>query len=188
MSDGLIKKLLEQPESQTFEWKRSLTQRDEGLKSLCGMVNTDAANGAIAFGIAPGGKLVGIDPGNLDKAQRSLEQTIGDKFQPRLLCTIAVIEFRGKHFLLVEATRHREVPYHEFDGRAHIREGTVTRQLNYDEKMSLQRKRRRDLHQGPWKCDRCGLSPLVFLAATYSAEGVPERNYKCECGGEYWPA
>jgi predicted HTH transcriptional regulator len=151
------------------------------------MVNADAAQGTVVFGIAPNGDPIGVEPGDLDKAQRSLSQTISSKFDPRLQCTIFVCEFEGKRFVVISADRNREVPYHEFDGRAYIREGTVTRQLGLAEKNSLQRKRNRDLHQGPWKCDRCGSWVGMLMSIAVTDQGV-RKTYKCRCGGKYWPA
>lgn len=179
--------LVRQPESQVFERKRSLGLQREGLESLCGMVNAEGGQGSVAFGIAPDGQLVGVEPGDLDKAQRSLLQTIGSKFEPPLQCTVQVLELEGKRLVVVAAGRNRGVAYHEFDGRAFIREGTVTRQLSLAEKQSLQRRRNRDLHTGPWKCDRCG-SWVGMLASILVTDGGACKSYACSCGGEYWPA
>jgi hypothetical protein len=87
---------------------------------------------------------------------------------------------------MLQAHRNRDVPYHEFDGRAWIREGTTTRQLSAAEKQSLQRVRDRDLHNGPWKCDRCG-SIAGMLASIEFGPAGPRKTYRCSCGGEYWP-
>lgn len=181
-----INDLVRRAESQVFERKKSLSLQREGLESLCGMVNADSAQGAVVFGVAPDGKLVGVGPGDLDKAQRSLSQTITSKFDPRPQCAIRAEELEGKSFVIVSATRNRDVPYHEFGGRAFIREGTVTRQLSLAEKQSLQRERNRDLHSGPWKCDRCGSLVGMRVTMAVTAKGA-SKSYSCSCGGEYWP-
>ncbi len=137
------------PESQTCEWKRSLSLQREGLQGLCGMVNANTANGCVIFGKSPDGEIVGVEPGNLDRAQQSLAQTIRQSFEPVLQSTIHVFQRGTTSALVVAAARNRAVPYHEFDGRAYIREGTVTRQLTLAEKEALQRQRNRDLHPGP---------------------------------------
>src|SRR5262249_21398095 len=131
--------------------------------------------------------LVGVESGNLDKAQRSLTQTIDSKFSPRVQCTMHVAELEGKRFIILSAVRNRDVPYYEFDGRAFIREGTVTIQLTLAEKQSLQRQRNRDLHPGPWKCDRCGSWAGMLMSMEITDKGV-RKTYRCGCGGEYWPA
>jgi hypothetical protein len=140
----------------------------------------------VVFGVAPDGQLVGVEPGDLDKAQRSLSQTIA-RCDPRLQCSINVAELQGRQFVILTAERNRDVAYHEFDGRAFIREGTVTRQLNLAEKQALQRTRNRDLHPGPWKCDRCG-SWVGMLVSIEITEQGPRKSYACGCGGQYWPA
>jgi predicted HTH transcriptional regulator len=136
------------------------------------MVNADAAQGTVVFGIAPDGESVGVEPGDLDKAQRSLSQTISSKFEPRLQCTIHDAQLEGQRFVIVRSTRNRDIPYHEFDGRAFIREGTVTRQLSLPEKQSLQRSRNRNLHPGPWKCDRCGSWVGMLMSIVVTDQGV----------------
>ncbi|MBZ5628470.1 MAG: ATP-binding protein [Acidobacteriia bacterium] len=180
-------KLLLQDESQVFERKQSLSLQREGLESLCGMVNADPARGTIAFGLAPNGQVVGVEPGVLDKAQRTLTQVIRNRIDPPIQCTIDVREVEGKHVLILSARRSRDVPYHEFGGRAFIREGTSTRQLSLAEKQSLQRMRSRDIHPGPWTCDKCRSMVGVLGSFVITNEGM-RRTYACECGGEFWPA
>ena len=179
--------ILQQPESQIFERKRSLGHHDDGLKSLCGMINAESAEGSVAFGIGPDGEIVGIEPGDLDSAQRSLSQRIINGFDPPIQHTIHVLEQQEKRVLIVKAQRNRNVPYHEFNGRASIREGTITRYLTLNEKQSLQRQRDRDLHTGPWKCNRCGTYMSGLNSIMVSSQGV-HKSYACSCGGEYWPA
>jgi predicted HTH transcriptional regulator len=187
MNQESIEALIRHVESQVFERKRSLGLKREGLESLCGMINADDAEGTVAFGIGPDGQIVGVEPGDLDKAQRSLSQTIAKKFDPAIRFTIRVLELEGKRVVVLMAQRNRDVPYHEYDGRAFIREGTVTRQLTLSEKQSFQRQRNRDLHTGPWRCNRCGSWVDMLGGVTITDQGV-RKSYACNCGGEYWPA
>lgn len=188
MERETIQDTVRQPESQTFERKRSLKLRRQALESLCAMINADSGQGSVAFGIAPDGQVVGVEPGDLDQAQRSISQTISDKFAPSIQCTMQVLEADGKRVLLLSAQRNRAVPYHEFDGRAFTREGTVTRQLTLTEKQGLQRQRNRDLHNGPWECDRCGMRVGEFSSFVITDQRV-HKSYVCpRCGGEIWPA
>ncbi|MBI3896502.1 MAG: ATP-binding protein [Acidobacteria bacterium] len=187
MTQEEILELVRQEESQTHERKRSLSLQREGFESLCGMVNADPAQGTLVFGVAPDSQLVGVEPGDLDKAQRSLSQTISANFEPRLQFEVQVAELQGKRVVLVSAQRNRDVPYHEYDGRAYIREGTVTRQLSFTEKKSLERRRNRDLHTGPWKCNKCGSWVGNLVSVRITDQGM-QKSYACSCGGEYWPA
>ena len=186
MTEESISSLLGRDESQVFERKQSLSKVTEGLESLCAMINTGEAQGTVVFGIAPDGKLVGVESGDLDKAQQSLLQRIDSKFEPRPLSSIRVVVYEGKRFVVLIAMRNCDVSYHEFDGRAYIREGTVTRQLSLAEKQSLQRMRNRDQHTGPWKCDRCG-SRAGMLHQVVMTNTGSYKTYDCDCGGQYWP-
>lgn len=119
--------IVRMPESQSCEWKRSLSLLREGLEGLCGMINAITAQGSVIFGKSPDGQIIGVEPGNLDRAQQSISQTTRLKFDPSVQCTFDVFERDGLSVLVISAVRNRAVPYHEFDGRAFIREGTVTR-------------------------------------------------------------
>jgi predicted HTH transcriptional regulator len=188
MSEPLdIVDIIAKGESQTVEFKTSLSEQKEGLQALCGMLNSEPGQGIVIFGVAPDGSSSGVEPGNLDKAQRSLSQHIEQKFDPPIIPTIEVIPVEGKKVLVLRATRARTVPYHEYDGRAYIRTGSGTRVLSLDEKNALRKRRDRDSHNGPWKCDRCGSWTGMLSSVEVTANG-PRKTYGCSCGGEFWPA
>jgi predicted HTH transcriptional regulator len=174
-------------EGQVLEFKKSLSLRREGLEALCAMVNSDLAQGTVLFGIGPDGSVCGIEKGNLDTAQRSLSQVIRNKFEPSLVVKMQVEELANQRVLAISAERHRETPYHEYDGRAWIREGTTNRLLSLAEKESLAGKRNRDRHPGPWRCNLCGRWVGVLHSYEISGDGM-KKTYGCECGGEFWPA
>jgi predicted HTH transcriptional regulator len=180
---GDIRKL---GETQRVEFKKSLSLRREALEALCGMINSDNANGMVLFGVSPDGSIDGVEEGNLDSAQKSLVQHIRDKVEPPIVCIVEVLQCVGKTLLLLKASRAPGVPYHEYDGRAYIREGSTRRQLSYDEKRQLFKKRDRDQHSGPWQCDRCGAVVGRLIGIAITAQGV-KKSYDCGCGGEYWP-
>lgn len=179
--------LVNRGESQIVEFKKSLSLTNEALESLCGMLNSELAEGTILFGIAPDGSISGIEPGNLDKAQRTLVQKISSKFHPSIMPIIEVIEYLGSNILILNARRDPITPYHEYDGRTFVREGTTTRQLNLAEKQVLAKRRTRELHNGPWKCDRCGSITGMLVSFTLTDQSVV-KSYACQCGGEFWPA
>ena len=182
-----LSKLIAAGESQATEFKLSLAARDDGLRSLCAMVNTDAGTGVIVFGVAPDGTIQGIEPGNLDRAQQSLAQVIGSKFEPQLAAVIEIHRVGAHALLSLTATRLKSVAYHEFDGRAYIRVGTTVRQLTLVEKNALARSRDRHLHPGPWKCNGCNTWVGVLAGFNVTERGM-ERSFSCGCGGEFWPA
>ena len=174
-------------ETQTVEFKKSLALQKEAMEALCGMINADSATGTVIFGISPDSSISGIEPGNLDSAQKSLAQTVRQKFDPPLICSIEVLECDGKQLIALKADRATGVPYHECDGRAYIREGSSRRQLGLAEKQRLNAKRNRDQHNGPWKCDRCGSLAGTLSSFTLTDQGMV-KTYSHTCGGEWWPA
>jgi len=182
-----LEELVRKGESPILEFKKSLSLRREGLEALCAMVNSDLARGTVVFGMEPDGTVCGVERGNLDTAQRSLSQAMRNKFDPQLLVRIEVQELKGRNVLVVSAQRDRDVPYHEYDGRAWIREGTENRRLSLVEKQQLAERRNRDSHPGPWRCDRCETWVGVLHSFEISSEGM-RKTYKCRCGGEFWPA
>jgi predicted HTH transcriptional regulator len=178
--------LLANGESQITEFKKSLSLRREALEALCAMVNAENARGTVVFGVEPNGTICGIESGYLDAAQRSLSQAIRGGFDPPLRAEIWVEELEGKQLLLLSAERPRSVPYHEYEGRAWIRQGSEKRQLTLSEKNQLQRTRDRAFHPGPWKCDRCGTWVGQLISVTVGKDGM-KKNYDCSCGGQFWP-
>jgi len=182
-----LEELVKKGEGQTLEFKRSLSLQGKGLEALCAMVNSDLARGTVIFGIEADGTVCGIEQGNLDTAQRSLSQTRRNKFDPQLVVQMEVRELNARQVLVLSAERDRGIPFHEYDGRAYIREGTENRKLSIAEKQQLVRRRNRDSHPGPWRCDRCGSWVGVLYSFEISNEGM-KKTYKCGCGGEFWPA
>jgi len=174
-------------EVQTVEFKKSLGLQKEAMEALCGMINADSGTGKIIFGVTPDGGITGIEPGNLDTAQKTLAQTVRQKFDPPLICSIEILECEGKELIKLEANRSAGVAYHEYDGRAYIREGSTRRQLSYDEKQRILKRRNRDQHNGPWKCDRCGAFAGTISIVEFKDQ-VPRKSYRHGCGGEFWPA
>jgi hypothetical protein len=173
-------------EWQVLEFKRSLSLQREAFKDLCGMINADPARGTVVFGRSPDGEICGVEPGSLDTAQRTLTQGIRQRFQPPLMPTIAILVCDGKHLVKLDGRRLPDVPYHECDSVAFIREGSATRSLSLEEKRKLTRYRDRASHRGPWKCDRCGYVAGMLLQMTFSESGA-RQDYDCDCGGEFWP-
>ena len=104
-TDSNFAGLLAGPERQNVEFKKSLSESKEALKSLCAMINSDLAVGTVFFGI-----------------------------DPRPIVHIQLEEYAGKQILVLRAKRPPSIPYYEYDGRALIREGTENRILTISEK------------------------------------------------------
>ena len=118
----------------------------------------------------------------------SLTQHIRDKFDPPPICDIQIIECEDKILLSVKADRLSGVPYHEYDGRARIREGSASRNLTIAEKQHLRKKRDRDNHTGLWRCSNCPTVTAHPSGIVVTDNGV-QKTYECpRCGeGEFWP-
>jgi len=129
-------------ESQTLELKKSLSLIREGLETLCAMINSDFARGVVIFGIKPDGSPCGVEPGNLDKAQRSLSRSINEKFDPPIIAQIELKKLKGKLVLVLKAKKSPDVPFHEYDGRAWIRQGTENIRLSFTQKQRFIQGRR----------------------------------------------
>ncbi len=173
-------------EGQTREFKNSLSLRRQALDALCAMVNADTAQGTVIFGVAPDGTVSGVEDGNMDSAQRSLTQAIITGFDPPLQPQVEIAQLSGKTLVVLTARRLPSVPYHEYEGRAWIRQGSENRRLGVSEKDALQKKRNRSQHLGPWKCDRCGRGVGQLIGVKITESGM-ERIYDCSCSGEFWP-
>ena len=129
-----IKELVQKGESQTLEFKKSLSLQHKGLEALCAMVNSDLAHGMVVFGVEKDGTVCGIEEGNLDTAQRSLSQAIRNKFDPALIVIMKIEELHGKKVLTISAERDRDVSYYEYDGRAWVRQGSEKLRLSLAER------------------------------------------------------
>ena len=180
-----IERIIQVGETQSVEFKKSLSQMKEGCKALCGMLNTEVGAGMILFGISPENDVVGVVD-DLDSAQRTLAQHIQQKFDPSIVCSIKIEDYKDKKILILSTKRPNDVIYYEYDGKAFIKEGSTKRCLSIQEKQSLLSKRDRDHHNGPWKCDKCGSFAGTLSSIVITKEG-PKKSYKCDCGGEYWP-
>ena len=178
--------LITKDEGQTTEFKKSLSLKREAFEALCSMVNAESAKGIVIFGVDPNRNICGIEPGNLDKAQRSLSQSIRESFDPPLSFEINIIDHNDKKVLIVSAQRHKSIPYHEFDGRAWIRQGSDKKSLTISEKEQLRKSRDRASYSGPWQCDRCKAWVGHLSSYTITNNGTLQ-NYNCDCGGEFWP-
>ena len=182
-----ITALIAAGEGDRLEFKQSLAERDAGLADLCAMVNADEGSGTVLFGVTPEGAVCGVEPGNLDKAQRSIVQAISAGVEPSIAPHLVVLPHAGHHIVVLTASRARAIPYFEFAGVAYIRVGTVTRRLTLQEKHNLSATRSRESHPGPWRCDRCNTYVGMLMQTVITDQGV-YRSFKCSCGGEFWPA
>ncbi len=174
-------------EGQMLEFKRSGSLFKEAFTSLCAMVNAMQGSGKIVFGIEPNNQVCGLGDTNLDGLQQTLALHASQKFDPVLHIEQEPALCEGLPVLIVTASRHRSIPFYEYDGRAYIRMGSVNQMLGVADKNHLSMQRDRDRHNGPWICDRCGTWMGQFTGMSIGPDG-PKKSYSHGCGGEVWPA
>jgi ATP-dependent DNA helicase RecG len=115
-------------ESDTMEFKKSLSLIEPALKSICGFLNQHG--GVITFGRTNTGTIVGVDP--TDHSLRKLSQQISSRIKPDIAPDIRVIEEQGKHLIIVMVPEGTSKPYF-LDGIAYTRTGTENRVMPPDE-------------------------------------------------------
>ena len=115
-------------ESDTVEYKKSLSLIEPALKSVCGFLNHHG--GIISFGRTNTGAIIGVDPA--DHSLRKISQQITSRIKPEITPDIRVIEERGKHLIVVTVPEGTNKLYF-LDGTAYMRVGTENRVIPPDE-------------------------------------------------------
>jgi ATP-dependent DNA helicase RecG len=133
-------------ESDTQEFKRSFSQIDPSLKSVCGFLNHHG--GVITFGRSDTGDPIGITPA--DHSLRKLSQQITSRIKPEISPDIRVIEESGVQLVTVTVPEGTNKPYF-LDGIAYIRVGTENRIIPPDELKRIIR----SSPESPWDNEFC---------------------------------
>jgi ATP-dependent DNA helicase RecG len=123
-----VKKLIKKGESQTLEFKSSLSDVDKILHDLCGFANTDG--GILLVGVKDSGRILGADIGK--NTLESFTNKISQGFDPKLYPKIEKERLDNKDLLLVEVKDSTNKPYQVF-GKAFKRVGKSTVQMSRDE-------------------------------------------------------
>jgi len=112
-------------ESQTVEFKESLTQIDKGLKSLVAMLNKNRY-AELYFGVDDNGEVVGLDIGK--NTLMNIRQKIANLIEPKILYEISELtSTEGQKYLKITA-RGADAPY-SCDGRYYIRNVCADEQI-----------------------------------------------------------
>jgi len=115
-------------ESQTVEFKSSVSQLSRAMESLCAFANTDL--GSIYFGIGDNSKTIGIDIN--DSIFRKVQEAVFNSFDPKIYPNIFAGEIDGKSVLVVELKNAPDRPYF-VKGKAYKRVGTSNTTLSKTE-------------------------------------------------------
>ena len=133
-------------ESDTMEFKKSLSLLEPALKSICGFLNCHG--GTISFGRTNSGAVVGVDP--TDHSLRKISQQITSRIKPETSPDVRVMEEERKSLIVIAVPEGANKPYF-LDGIAYIRVGTENRVMPPDElkRMIL------NVHAVPWDDQPC---------------------------------
>ncbi|MFA5414016.1 MAG: ATP-binding protein [Methanoregula sp.] len=162
-------------ESDTLEFKKSLSLIEPSLKSICGFLNHHG--GVISFGRTNTGAIVGIDP--TDHSLRKLSQQITSRIKPEISPDIRVIEELGKHLIIVTVPEGISKPYY-LDGIAYMRTGTENRVMPPDEIKRIILSE----HAVPWDSQPCRGATLDDIDApsvrTFLLMAQKERRFDAD--------
>lgn len=137
-------------ETETREFKKSLSELKEGLISLTAMLNKHGS-AELWFGIAPTSKIIGLDIS--EKTLRDLSQAIAAHIEPAIYPHISRQNIGGKHCIKVEAEGW-QVPYFAY-GRTYIRVADEDKKLSASELKNFILQNNRDALR--WESEPSGL-------------------------------
>lgn len=112
-------------ESETLALKKTLAEFQEGLVSLCAMLNKHGY-GEIWFGIAPDGTAAGLSLS--EKTARDVAQAMATQIEPKNFPSITEVCHDGKTCLKI-VCEGADAPYYA-RGRAYMRVADADRQLS----------------------------------------------------------
>ena len=119
---------MELKESHTVELKKSLSQLDDALKSVCAFLNHKGRT--VYFGVEDKGKVIGLDVS--DKTLRKISQQIISRIKPEITPEIKEIEKMGRSIIKVNVSEGNNKPYF-LNGIAYKKVGTEKRVIPPDE-------------------------------------------------------
>lgn len=116
MNQEQLKALIAGGESLTVEFKQSRTKLNKDVfESVCAFLNR--SGGHLFLGVEDQGKLVGIDPGTVDKIKKDFVTSMNNpqKISPTFYLSVETIEIDGKTILYVFVPESSQV--HRCNGR-----------------------------------------------------------------------
>ena len=117
-----LQSLIQQGESETFEFKKSTANLKSGAETLCAFLNGEG--GTVLIGISDAMKIIGQDV--TDQTRQEIANTLR-KFEPTANIEIQYIDCASgkKVIMLIAHPDARSIPY-SFDGRAYERKESST--------------------------------------------------------------
>lgn len=128
MEEKEIKKIIKKGESETVEFKSSLSEWRNALETLVAF--SWNKGGTVIFGISPTRKIVGVEVGK--GTIESLANSIKQNTDPKLYPSIKVFKIEDNDIILVEIKKISDEPVLAF-GKAYKRIGKSTHQMSREE-------------------------------------------------------
>lgn len=125
MDKVFLRKLIDNKELQTTEFKRSFSGSEKASEIISGFANSDG--GYFIIGVTDAGEIVGIKPEEFDSVQRSVAESAA-AVKPSVVVSIEIVELEGKKLAVVTIPKISP-GCHTFKGRMFARIGSTTRQL-----------------------------------------------------------
>ncbi|MBW1933727.1 MAG: putative DNA binding domain-containing protein [Deltaproteobacteria bacterium] len=123
-----VSKLIRTSESMTVEWKPSLSQINEIIRSLTAFANTEG--GTLFVGVSKDGKPIGISIGK--DTIEDLTNRIAQHTEPKIHPRITVIKLKDKEIIVIDVKESHDKLVLA-DGKPYVRVGKSTRQMTKDE-------------------------------------------------------
>jgi len=127
-----IKESIKKGESETVEFKPSLSQMDKIMESVSAFSNTKG--GMIVIGVSDNGEVLGVNIGK--RTIESLANQIKQNTDPMVYPSIRVEEIDKKQAIVVDVDESKQKPVLAF-GRAFMRVGKTNQKLGYEEIRNL---------------------------------------------------
>ncbi len=115
-------------ESETLEFKKSLTQQEEAIKTATAFANGNG--GWVLFGVKPDGSIIGVDIGV--NTLENLAEAFHHQTDPIIYPSITTIVVEGRTVIAVRVPAGSDKPY-THQGAAYKRVGRTTQQLSRSE-------------------------------------------------------
>jgi ATP-dependent DNA helicase RecG len=114
-------------ENEKLEFKKSLAEKDEILKTIAAFSNS--RGGTILIGVDDDGSVVGVDmkKGDIE----GLENLVNQLIEPKVYPEFQIIPHENKLLIKVDVREGFNKPYF-YKGACYVRKGTATRRLDRD--------------------------------------------------------
>lgn len=120
---------LKDQESETIEYKESLSEREEAGQTICGFANKKG--GKLCFGVKNNGEIIGIS--NItEKTNRDITQFLYENLEPKIYFSLEKQSYGDKDIIEVSVKASLQ-PIHTFKEIPYIRMGSSTRKMSQDE-------------------------------------------------------